>query len=87
MGTKKPKLHKYSVLLLYPDYLASNYGEETYYAWVEATDAHAAATSAQQDAWGAQESDVRENHEPADFLPLAVIKGHIELELGVQDFT
>lgn len=32
-------LRSWTVLLLYPDYLAENYGEETYLTWVNATSA------------------------------------------------
>jgi hypothetical protein len=57
----------YSVLLLYPDYIG-DYGEETYYAFVEA-----AVAIAQREAAAAQAVDV---DDPADFDPLLVIEGH-----------
>jgi hypothetical protein len=65
---KKP----YSVLLLYPDY-ADDTGYETFYAFVEASDAINAVTIAQRKASAAQEGmDI----EPGDFHPLLVTPGH-----------
>jgi hypothetical protein len=62
----------YSVLLLYPDY-ANNGGTETYYAWVEATDAIEAVALAQRKAASAQIIDIGD---PTDFAPLLVTQGH-----------
>jgi hypothetical protein len=65
---KKP----YSVLLLYPDY-ADDTGYETYYAFVEASDAIEAVAAAQRKASAAQDGmDI----EPDDFHPLLVTGGH-----------
>jgi hypothetical protein len=62
----------YSVLLLYPDY-ANDSGTETFYAFVQATDANAAVAHAQRQAAEAQEGiDI----EPDDFAPLLVTQGH-----------
>jgi hypothetical protein len=65
---KKP----YSVLLLYPDYVG-NYGEETYYAFVEAADPIEAVTVAQRQAVAAETVDI---DDPDDFAPLLVTAGH-----------
>lgn len=68
------KSKPYSVLLLYPDYLANNYGEETYYTYVRASAPAEAVTAAQKevaDVNGAEDS-------AADFLPLLCIEGHHE---------
>jgi hypothetical protein len=62
----------YSVLLLYPDY-ANDGGTETYYAFVEATDAIDAVAVAQRQAAAAQ---VVEIDDPTDFAPLLVTQGH-----------
>ena len=63
---------KFSVLLLYPDY-ADGTGYETYYAFVEASDAIEAVAVAQRKASAAQDGmDI----EPDDFLPLLVTPGH-----------
>jgi hypothetical protein len=65
---KKP----YSVLLLYPDF-ANDSGTETYYAFVEASDAIEAVATAQQEAATAQESM---DGDPEDFAVLLVTPGH-----------
>ena len=62
----------YSVLLLYPDY-ANDSGTETYYAFVESTDAIAADTVARRQAIAAQEGVAID---PNDFVPLLVTGGH-----------
>jgi hypothetical protein len=65
---KKP----YSVLLLYPDYANDN-GTETYYAFVEASNALEAVAVAQREAVTAQDGmDV----DSEDFAPLLVTPGH-----------
>ena len=66
---------KHSVLLLYPDYVANRYGEETYLAWVEAEDARAAVIAGQTQAMLCQPKGNR----PAavDFFVLAVFEGHL----------
>lgn len=35
----KTEAKKYSVLLIYPDYVAQNFGADTFYDWVKACDA------------------------------------------------
>jgi hypothetical protein len=62
----------YSVLLLYPDY-ADDTGYETYYAFVEASDAIDAVAVAQRQAVAAQVVDI---DDPTDFHPLLVTPGH-----------
>jgi hypothetical protein len=62
----------YSVLLLYPDY-ANDSGAETYYAFVEATDATNAVAVAQQHAVAAQ---IGVDIEPNDFAVLLVTSGY-----------
>jgi hypothetical protein len=61
--------------MLYPDYLAENYGEETYLAWVNAANPKEAVKLAQEEATKAQENPDTVT-DPADFVPLLVIKGH-----------
>jgi hypothetical protein len=63
----------YSVLLLYPDYLSEQYGEETYYAFVEAANSLDAVAAAQREAAVAQDVEI---DDPADFAPLLVTRGH-----------
>lgn len=73
-------LKPYTVLLLYPDHMSDNYGEETYFTHVEALDPDAAIAAAQQEAVQANTAD---GDEPdmsimADFNPLLVLNGHHE---------
>lgn len=67
----------YTVLMLYPDYLASQYGEETYLAHVSATDPTLAIKQAQGEAFSENELDPGDS-DPADFATLAVFPGHLE---------
>lgn len=62
---------KFTVLLLYPDYLQSN-GDDTYQAWVEADTVQEAKEKAQHDVW----SSVGEAGSWEDFSVLAVYEGH-----------
>jgi hypothetical protein len=71
-GASDPAQKPYSVLLLYPDW-ANDDGNETYYAWVEASDGIAAVAEAQRQAVAANEWD---DTDPADFAPLLVTEGH-----------
>ena len=64
---------KYTVLLLYPDYLAHNYGEDTYAEHVEAIDPQAAVEAAQSSASALFGDD---NTDADDFTPLLVVAGH-----------
>lgn len=68
---KKPK--KYSVLLLYPDYMSDNFGQETYYAHVEAIDRDMAVHNAQHQAQTCEGNESCDN--PEDFHPLLVLEG------------
>ncbi len=69
----------YSVLLLYPDSLSQNYGEETYYAHVKAASPAEAVKAAQKEAAEANAEDAEDEEEYAEsFLPLLCIEGHHE---------
>lgn len=70
-------MEPFTVLLLYPDYLSENYGEETYTAWVDAYDPTHAVKLAQQQALRAQSNDRRTGASGADFRSLAVFEGHL----------
>lgn len=69
-----PELLKYTVLLLYPDYMAENYGEDTYLAWVEAVNTKQAVRKAQIEAMRAQGGQPGVTAD--DFLPLFACSGH-----------
>ena len=67
---------KYTVLLLRPDYLAENYGQDTYMDHVEATTPAGAVDEARGRAvsidYGADVADAT----PEDYFALAVFAGH-----------
>jgi hypothetical protein len=67
-------MNKYSVLLLYPDYLTDD--EETYYTFVEAADVPGAISKAQAEAFEFNRITSDENRDPQDFKPGLVILGH-----------
>ena len=82
--SSRPAVKPYSVLLLYPDYLASTYGEETYDDFTHATSPEEAlakvrtlATSLQGPQWAEMA--------PTDFGCLAVTQGHHVLLLSSYD--
>ena len=61
---------KYTVILLYPDYMATNYGQDIYATHQEASNAELAVLMAQESAANLYEA------EPEDFYPLFVVAGH-----------
>ena len=63
----------YTVLLLYPDYLASDYGHETYLAHVHAHTTEAAIRFAQNEVASAGDNGL---DSAPDFHVLAVFAGH-----------
>ena len=69
---------KYSVLLLYPDYLSDAYGQETYFTNVIAKTPRQASNKARREAYEANKLDKHTDPEtfPEDFHCLAVIRGH-----------
>lgn len=67
-------MKKYTVILIYPDYLADNYGEEFYIAHVEAETTSRALALAQKYAF---ESNGGANF-PEDFALCAIFHGHLE---------
>lgn len=64
-------MKNYSVLLLYPDYLAENYGQDTYYAFVDAETPEIAVRRAQAEAVTVNP----ETQDEGDFFPLLCIEG------------
>ena len=63
----------YSVLLLYPDYFADNFGQDTFFTHVEALGPKEAVRTAQHEIQTANQQEV---DDPTDFYPLLVIEGH-----------
>jgi hypothetical protein len=83
-GAPTPAVKPYSVLLLYPDYLASTYGEETYYDVTHATspeEALARVRTLARSLQGPQWAEMA----PTDFGCLAVFEGHHVLLLSSYD--
>lgn len=73
-------LHPFTVLLMKPDYLADNYGEDTALIHVDAATAAEAATEAQAHAF-AHESAVEDDGSPDDFAVVLLIAGtHFDLK-------
>jgi hypothetical protein len=70
--TGSADLKPFSVLLLYPDY-ANESGTETFYVFVQATDAIEAVAEARRQAVAAQQGM---EIDPDDFVPLLVTQGH-----------
>lgn len=67
-------MKNYTVVLMYPDYLADNYGQETYSTSVRARDVAGAITEAQLEAASANNMDPDyEGYE--GFHPVAVFEG------------
>jgi len=66
---------KYSVLLLRPDYVADDYGQDTYMAHVWGTSVDQAIERAQKEA---AEADKDEDDCWVDYYPLLVTRGHID---------
>jgi hypothetical protein len=79
---KTAKLKKFSVLLLYPDYMSDTFGHDTIYIWTMAADSVAAVRCAQRKAVCHRDCDVGTEE---DFHPLLVISGHRKgLETGAE---
>lgn len=71
----------FTVILLYPDFLSDNYGQETYIAHAEAVNPEDAAHAAQLQACGANREAPEDPDfaiDPDDFFVLAVFDGHLE---------
>lgn len=65
---------KYSVLLLYPDYAAESYGQDTFYDLVEAdTPSEAVAKARRNVIESNPEMDIEH---PGDFFLLLLVEGH-----------
>lgn len=75
-------MNKYTVLLQRPDYIADDYGQDTYLAHVLAIDVLTAQETAQQEAYsGDFPGSDAEERDPcsscADYFVLAVFEGHL----------
>lgn len=68
-------MKKYTVLLQRPDYVADQYGADTYMAWVRAVSVEKAIKVAQKEA--VEFDDREDSADPIDYYPLAVFEGHL----------
>lgn len=70
---------KFTVLLLYPDYLANDYPNETYRVWVEAETPKQAAAEARKQAIEAYINEYGKDNppDPVDFAVIFLTPGHI----------
>ena len=75
----------FTVLLLYPDYATSNFGQETYQAWVEARTMQEAKELAQLEAAQHERPPGEELDPPDDYHVLAVYEGHLNNVKDRQD--
>ena len=66
-------MRKFTVVMLYPDYIAGTYGEETFLAHVEEDNLQRAIKSAQQEA-----SEANDNATPDDFAVIFACFEHVE---------
>ena len=67
------KTRTWTIVLLYPDYIADSFGQDTYLAYTEADDERTALRKAQLQAMNAQPPAHRRTAD--DFYPLAVFEG------------
>jgi hypothetical protein len=79
----KPKIRnitgmkQYTVVLIYPDYAANQYGEEFWTTQVHADDVPSAQLQAQLEAMEANEYDT-EDSDPNDWAPVFVCEGWVD---------
>lgn len=78
-------MKEYSVLLLYPVGFWPHNTPETYYNFTIADSAEEAVQKVRQMAIAANGDRFEFTLKPQDFSVLAVMEGHIELELGAAD--
>jgi hypothetical protein len=72
-------INKYTVLLLLPDYVANEYGKDTYLVHVDAVDAKEGKRKAQIEAFGIQlDPDDADPDVLDDWYCLAIFEGHLE---------
>jgi hypothetical protein len=68
----------YTVILMRPDYVADNFGQDSYVAWVTAMNPDAAIRAAQQEAYTIDMgSDPDSPGYPADYFVVTIFDGHL----------
>ena len=78
-------MKKYSVLLLYPDYMADDWPFDTYYAFVKAKNVSDAVNFAQHSAVRAN-GGYEEFESVTDFWPILCIEGHHKICPGTNAY-
>ena len=79
----KPGKQKWTVILLYPDYIADDFGSETYINWATCEDPRLAVEQVQRKAAAANKIETKS---PQDFKCIAVFPGHLTCELDASNF-
>ena len=78
-------MKKFTVILLRPDYLASDdaggFGQDVYVAFVNATNAMAAVGRGQREVFKADIADELGPESRCDYAPVLVLPGHVKPEL------
>lgn len=78
-------MKKFTVILLRPDYLASDdaggFGQDVYAAFTEAGSARAAVEYAQDEVFRADTTDELDPGSPDDYALVVVLPGHVKPEL------
>lgn len=78
-------MKKFTVILLRPDYLASDdaggFGQDVYVAYVESKHAKAAAAKAQREVFRADTDNELDPGNPDDYAVVVVLPGHVKPEL------
>jgi hypothetical protein len=69
---------KYTVLLLYPDYLSDSYGQETFLSHVRAKNVRDAIAQAQSEVMRVNDWDSNVVEDKSHFYPLSVFEGHLK---------
>jgi len=82
--------HWYTVILLYPDYLTTDYGADLYVEVGLAADGYEAAKIVQGKAVAAQADNSKagscDTCDPDDFRVIAVLRGKVAMELDASNF-
>lgn len=68
---------KYTVVLLRPDYMTSNYGQDVYVAKVRAPTHRAALVAAQDEVFDVDSKQGLEPDDPQDYALCVMFEGHL----------
>jgi hypothetical protein len=81
MATKRKK-KRYTVVLLYPDYMTDSYGTDIFTGWTKAENVEAAAKNVQKQASRSNDKSAP----PEDFAVLLVYLGHLMAQADATNF-